>query len=221
MAVGPQRTHDALLVQRREFGKHLVLFHGRSQRGIIHGVYLRARQHLLHHKPDLAADVAGHEFVVTAEHLDLHTVRRQRSQSRRSAVLGWVQKSNVAQQRERRLVGHRVAGLAQGQLFHGHGYHAQAVLRHLGGDLPDVRQQVRIQRHIAQALAPVHANLGAHRQYLVERAFAHKLVVVIALAHHDRHAPTLKVEWDLIHLAVVGLQAQLGDQFYVLQHCVV
>ena len=94
-------------------------------------------------------------------------------------------------------------------------------MRHFGGDLPYVRHQVRVQRHVAQTLAPVYPHLGAHRQHLVERAFAHKLVVVIALAHYHRHAAALKVEGDLIHLAVVGLQAQLGHQFHVLQHRVV
>ena len=44
------------------------------------------------------------------------------------------------------------------------------------------------------------------------------LLPVYQSRYHHRHAPALKIEWDLIDLAVGVLQLQTGGDIHALQH---
>ena len=218
MPARPQRSHDALLVQRSELGKDLVLLHGLRQFRVGHALDLRSEQYLVGGQADLAAHASGDEPVVTGQHLDLDAVRGQRLQRRRGRFLRRVEEGDVADQRQIGLVGDRVGGLAGRKFLHGHRDDTQTFLVEFARDLLHAGQDGRVERHLVRTVTVVDAHAGAYRQHLLERALADQLMVLAALRHHHRHAPALEVEWDLVDLAVVLLQPQFGLQFHMFEH---
>ena len=148
-------------------------------------------------------------------------MRGQRLQRCGGRVLGRVEEGDVADQRERALVGHRVDDLTGRQHLHRHGHHAQATVVEFARGLQHERERRGIERLVARAVALALAHVRAHREHFFERALADQLVVLVARAHHHRHAPARKVERDLVDLAVVLLELELGGQLDVLKHRVV
>ena len=218
MAIGAQGPHDALLVQRRQLGKHLVCLDDVRQRAVAHAFDLRAEQHGISAQSDLGTDALRDEFVVTGQHLHRDAVVGQRLQGRGCRLFRRVEDGDIPDQCQPALVGDRIRGLARGNFLHRHRHHAQPIFIEFASHLLHAHQHVGVQRQFVGTVAVLDAHAAAHGQHLLDRALADQLVVVVALRHHHRHATAFEVEGHLVDLAIVLLQFQLGLQLDVLEH---
>ena len=164
----------------------------------------------------------GDEPVVTGHRQDPDAVRRQRLQRRCGRFLRRVGEGDVTDQRQVCLVGDRAGGLAGRKFLHGHRDDAQPFFVEFARDLPHANQHGRVERQLLRTVAVIDAHAGARRQHLPERGLADRRMVLVASCHHerhhDRHAKALEVERDLVDLAVVRLQLQLGLQLHMFEH---
>ena len=224
MALGAQRAHDALFVQRAQLGEDLVRLDCRGQFGIAHGLHLVAQQRLPLWQAHLGAHLRSHLRVVAREHLDRHPMGRQGAQGWGGRFLGWIQKGDVAHQHQVGLIGHAVDRLLGRQLLHRDRHDAQSAERQPGADLLHALAHRVVQRRVVGFLllrVPGQPHACAHREHLLQRALADQLVVLLAVApfgHHHRHPVALEVKGDLVDLAVAFVQLQFNGQFHVVQH---
>ena len=122
-----QRRDDRRLLRRRKLGEHRWRLDELGELRVAQRLDVAAENDALDRQPDLAADLAGDDLVVAGENLDLDAVRGQRRDRRAGALLGRIEKGDVARAASGRTRRRAVGLLGVGELLVGDGDHAEAV----------------------------------------------------------------------------------------------
>ncbi len=212
--VGLEQAHDALLVARCQLGEYVGGFHGLGQLGIAHVFNSVTHQQALLFQAHFAADFGRHQLVVTGQHFDRHTMGFQGLECRRGALLGWVEKRDIADQCQVFFIRQAVGVAPRRHRLCCHCHNAQAFFVEGRRHLANARQQLIGQRFVGLAMA----HGVAHRQNLFHRTLADQQVRLVLLGHHHRHATPVEVKRNLIDLLERRANLQVAVHLNVLEH---
>ena len=201
-------------MQRAELGKHGIVFGCLGQGGVIHVVQLRALQHAMHGQTHFAANLRRHQVVVTRQDFHGHAMCRQRAQGGCRRFLRRVEEGHVADQGQRRFIGHAVHGFVRWHFLDGHGHHAQAFRIETMRGFQHLVQQGCIERNIHAA----QAQMAAGGEDFLDGALADQLMVIILFGNDDGHAAAHEIERDFIDFDVIAGQLHFRLQFHMVEH---
>ena len=110
--------NDAVLLDRRDTSKHIRLLDDLRESRIGHVIQFTSQHDTAAIQPNLFADMAGDQFIVTRQDLDLHAISLQRLQHLGYVRLGRIGKGQKAKQDQglfvrlavSRLLGNRAIG---------------------------------------------------------------------------------------------------------------
>ena len=230
MAIRMERGDDARLLLRRHFGENGDCFNKVRQFTVGHGFNLGAERNAIDLETDVPTYFARHDFVVARQNLDGDSQSLERCQGRSDALLGRVEKSDEAQQRQAAFLRHRIARLGAGDLFIGDRHDAKPIRVERPCFLPRLFPQLRIEfSRLAVEFA-----IGAGRDEFLDGALANEQVLAGRARHpsrdaleqsrgrplrprlaaalgseNDRKTPAREIEWNFIDASIMIVRADI------------
>jgi hypothetical protein len=205
VVVAFERKQDARLLRRGDAGEDVGPLGHRGQGRVGHAVQVLAENNLAGVEPDLGADVAGHELVVSGQDLDADPIAPESGDR-----LGHVRHEEIGEgeetdEREGLLIDDAIGGLGH-DLAGGHGQDPGP-----GGAQRLVRRAASGLGHRTEGLAEsVALDRRAHGQDALGRPLRDEKALAGGVHDHG-HAAALEVEGDLVHLQA-GVFARRPDR---------
>src|SRR5476651_927064 len=216
VAIRLQGLEHPGFLQRGQFGENGTLLDHTLEHGVIHVLDFLAQQWQAWLKAYLTADLAGHNGVVTGQHLDPHADLTQCGNSGASGFLRWIEEGQEAADHQIPFIGGLVLGLGVWleDVAGADGQHPEAVLVVVIGQCQQVLPTFVIERDNGFAFHHV----GGNGQHFLDGTLADQQVVGAHVLDDDRQATTDEVERQFIDLGVAGGFLEFGVCFRELHH---